>query len=76
MGAQRQKGSMQNVEGIWEESDDIICTCRNGVRKAKAQLGLKLAGQETGRKTDFCKYTMSKGKAKEKGGHCTVGQES
>lgn len=50
---------------LGRKTKDTACTYRNGVRKAKAYLRLKLAGQETGSKTGFCKYTISKGKAKE-----------
>lgn len=42
---------MQKVEeGTWEEYKDIICTGRNGVRKAKAQLELRLVREVNTRK--------------------------
>lgn len=52
-------------QATWEEYKDIVHTCMNGVRKAKAQLELKLAREVKGDKKGFYKDIGSKRKAKE-----------
>lgn len=55
----------------WEEHRDTAWLCRNGVRKAKAQLDLNLARNTKTNKTGF--YRCVSQKKKVKGGVCPQG---
>jgi len=49
----------------WEEYRDAAQLCRDGVRKAKAQLELNLARDAKYNKKGFCRYVSQKRKVKE-----------
>ena len=49
----------------WKKHKDIVCICRNEVRKAKVQLELKLVWEVKGNRKGFCNYIDSKRRAKE-----------
>ncbi|KAK4832609.1 hypothetical protein QYF61_024590 [Mycteria americana] len=64
---------MQKVEvGVWEEYKHIISTCRNGVRKAKSQLELRLSEGGEHKKV-FYEFTGSKREVKENAGLLLTG---
>ncbi|KAK4815291.1 hypothetical protein QYF61_026196 [Mycteria americana] len=50
----------------WEEHRDTAWLCRDGVRKAKAQLELNLARDAKTNKKGFCRYVGQKRKVKER----------
>ncbi|GAB0209507.1 mitochondrial enolase superfamily member 1 [Grus japonensis] len=49
----------------WEEYRNVVRECRDAMRKAKAHLELKLAGDVKDNKKDFFKYISSKRKSRE-----------
>jgi len=51
-------------QAIWEEYKDIVHSCRNGVRKAKAQLELMLMKEVKGNGKGFSKYIVMTKKAR------------
>ncbi|KAK4825509.1 hypothetical protein QYF61_000022 [Mycteria americana] len=52
-------------EVSWEEYRDAAPLCRDGIRKAKAQLELNLAGDAKNNKKGFYRYVSQKRKVKE-----------
>lgn len=51
-----------------EERKSIAWACRDGVRKAKTQMELRLSRDVTGNKVSFCLYVNSKRLSKENAG--------
>ena len=49
----------------WEESSDAVQTCRDGIRKAKAQMGLNSVRDVNNNKMGFHRYKSQKRQAKE-----------
>ncbi|KFU97058.1 hypothetical protein N339_06908, partial [Pterocles gutturalis] len=60
MHKQRKQGQVS-----WEEYRDTAWLCRDGVRKAKAQLELNMARDAKNNKKGFCGYVNQKRKVKE-----------
>ncbi|KFQ68256.1 hypothetical protein N335_13841, partial [Phaethon lepturus] len=52
-------------QGSWDEYRDTAWLCRDGVRRAKAQLELNLARNAKNNKKGFCRYVSQKRKVKE-----------
>lgn len=62
--ARAQKGRPQMVEAVAGYLGANVGTCRNTVRKPKAQLESKLAKEAKGNRKDFCNYVGSKRESK------------
>jgi len=58
-------GTWKEGQATWEEYRNMVRTCRNGTRKAKAHLELKLARDVKDNKKDFVNYISSKRKARD-----------
>lgn len=50
---------------VWEEYKDAVQTCRDGIRKAKAQMESKLIKDVKNKEKRFCSYIGQKRQAEE-----------